>query len=181
MVKKRPTSKPAKRGQPPPMPARATGPRPRARRRIELDRWALALVLVALLARLWGVADRLPDPSLGINVLDDSAIEETDRRRQKQVEYNAAHGITPQSVVRAVMDIMEGARDEPAAARAAAGKARRVADQAEDYAALDPAKLAGRLKALEQQMYQHARDLEFEEAARVRDEIRKIREATLAG
>ena len=109
------------------------------------------------------------------------AIEETDRRRQKQVEYNAAHGITPQSVVRAVMDIMEGARDEPAAARAAAGKARRVADQAEDYAALDPAKLAGRLKALEQQMYQHARDLEFEEAARVRDEIRKIREATLAG
>jgi tetratricopeptide (TPR) repeat protein len=79
MAKKRPTSKPAKRGQPPPTPARATGPRPRARRRIELDRWALALVLVALLARLWGVADRLPDPSLGINVLDDSAIEETDR------------------------------------------------------------------------------------------------------
>ena len=109
------------------------------------------------------------------------AIEETDRRRQKQVEYNAEHGITPQSVVRAVMDIMEGARDEPAAARAAAGKARRVADQAEDYAAMDPARLAGRLKALEQQMYQHARDLEFEEAARVRDEIRKIREATLAG
>ena len=110
-----------------------------------------------------------------------AAIEETDRRRQKQVEYNAEHGITPQSVVRAVMDIMEGARDEPAAARAAAGKARRVADQAEDYAALDPARLAARLKALEQQMYQHARDLEFEDAARVRDEIRKIREATLAG
>ncbi|WP_298580888.1 excinuclease ABC subunit UvrB [uncultured Luteimonas sp.] len=109
------------------------------------------------------------------------AIDETDRRRQKQVEYNTEHGITPQSVVRAVMDIMEGARDEPAAARAAAGKARRVADQAEDYAALDPARLAARLKALEQQMYQHARDLEFEDAARVRDEIRKIREATLVG
>jgi excinuclease ABC subunit B len=110
-----------------------------------------------------------------------AAIEETDRRRQKQVEYNAEHGITPQSVVRAVMDIMEGARDEPAAARAAAGKGRRVADRAEDYATLDPAKLAARLKALEQQMYQHARDLEFEDAARIRDEIRKIREATLAG
>ena len=109
------------------------------------------------------------------------AIDETDRRRQKQVEYNAEHGITPQSVVRAVMDIMEGARDEPAAARAAAGKTRRVADQSEDYAALDPAKLAARLKTLEQQMYQHARDLEFEDAARVRDEIRKIKEATLAG
>src|SRR5690606_2427397 len=104
------------------------------------------------------------------------AIDETDRRRQKQVEYNAEHGITPQSVVRAVMDIMEGARDEPAAARAAAGKARRVADEVEDYAALDPAKLAARLKTLEQQMYQHARDLEFEDAARVRDEIRRIKE-----
>ena len=109
------------------------------------------------------------------------AIEETDRRRQKQIDYNAEHGITPQSVVRAVMDIMEGARDEPAAARAAAGKARRVADQDEDYAMLDPLKLVARLKALEQQMYQHARDLEFEEAARVRDEIRRIKEATLAG
>ena len=109
------------------------------------------------------------------------AIDETDRRRQKQVEHNAEHGITPQSVVRAVMDIMEGARDEPAAARAAAGKARRVADQTEDYAALDPAKLAARLKTLEQQMYQHARDLEFEDAARVRDEIRRIKEAALAG
>jgi excinuclease ABC subunit B len=110
-----------------------------------------------------------------------AAIEETDRRRQKQIEYNAEHGITPKSVVRAVMDIMEGARDEPAAARAAAGKARRVADETEDYAALDPVKLAARLKALEQQMYQHARDLEFEEAARVRDEIRRIKEAALAG
>jgi len=109
------------------------------------------------------------------------AIEETDRRRQKQIEYNAEHGITPQSVVRAVMDIMEGARDEPAAARAAAGKARRVAEQDQDYAMLDPVKLVARLKVLEQQMYQHARDLEFEEAARVRDEIRRIKEATLAG
>ncbi|TYT27226.1 excinuclease ABC subunit UvrB [Luteimonas viscosa] len=109
------------------------------------------------------------------------AIDETDRRRQKQVEYNAEHGITPQSVVRAVMDVMEGARDEPAAARAAAGRGRRVADAPEDYAALDPAKLAAKLKALEQQMYQHARDLEFEDAARVRDEIRRVKDATLAG
>jgi len=109
------------------------------------------------------------------------ALEETDRRRQKQVDYNAEHGITPQSVVRAVMDIMEGARDEPAAARAAAGKGRRVAEQDQDYATLDPVKLVARLKALEQQMYQHARDLEFEDAARVRDEIRRIKESTLAG
>ncbi|MCW5568197.1 MAG: UvrB/UvrC motif-containing protein, partial [Dokdonella sp.] len=59
-------------------------------------------------------------------------------------------------------------------------KVKRVAEAAEDYAALDPAKLASRLKALEQQMYQHARDLEFEDAARVRDQIRRIKDAALA-
>ena len=110
-----------------------------------------------------------------------AALDETGRRRQKQVEFNAEHGITPTSVVRAVMDIMEGARDEPAAARAASGRGRKVAEKSEDYARMDPAKLASRLKALEQQMYQHARDLEFEDAARVRDEIRKIKEVSLAG
>jgi excinuclease ABC subunit B len=111
-----------------------------------------------------------------------AALDETARRRQKQLDYNAEHGITPQSVVRAVMDIMEGARSEPEMVKVGrGGKARRVAEPAEDYASLDPARLATRLKALEQQMYQHARDLEFEAAARVRDEIRRIREATLAG
>ena len=109
-----------------------------------------------------------------------AALDETDRRRQKQVEYNAEHGITPQSVVRAVMDIMEGAREDVSAAKAPGARSRKVAEPAEDYAALDPAKLASRLKALEQQMYQHARDLEFEDAARVRDEIRKLKDATLS-
>ncbi len=108
------------------------------------------------------------------------AIDETDRRRQKQVEYNAEHGITPKSVARAVMDIMEGARTDPEAEKGGRGKARRVAEEAEDYAALDPARFAATLKALEQQMYQHARDLEFEEAAQVRDRIRRLKDAALA-
>src|SRR5690606_15257062 len=101
------------------------------------------------------------------------AIEETDRRRQKQIEHNAEHGITPRSVARPVMDIMEGARSEGAEARGAGGrgKARRVAEQGEDYARMDPGKAAAKLKELEQQMFQHARDLEFEEAAAVRDRI----------
>ena len=105
------------------------------------------------------------------------AIDETDRRRAKQVEYNAEHGITPQSVQRAVLDIMEGAREAPEAR--GRGKVRRVAEQREDYAALEPAQAAARIKALEQQMYQHARDLEFEQAAQVRDQLHRLREASL--
>ncbi|PRH81994.1 excinuclease ABC subunit UvrB [Arenimonas caeni] len=103
-----------------------------------------------------------------------AAMDETDRRRQKQVEYNQAHGITPKSVVRAVMDVMEGARSEPAEARG-----RKVAEPGADYATLDPAQLAARLRQLEAKMHQHARDLEFEEAARVRDEIHRLREQGL--
>ncbi|MFC7301251.1 excinuclease ABC subunit UvrB [Cognatiluteimonas weifangensis] len=109
------------------------------------------------------------------------AIEETDRRRQKQIEYNAEHGITPKSVERAVRDVMEGARTEPGTVKVGRGKGRKVAEPAEDYALLTPAQSAARLKELEQKMYQHARDLEFEDAARVRDEIRRLKDAQLAG
>ncbi|WP_337244979.1 excinuclease ABC subunit UvrB [Luteimonas sp. gir] len=108
-----------------------------------------------------------------------TALDETDRRRQKQVEYNAEHGITPKSVARAIVDIMEGARAEPELEKKGRGKGRKVAEPAEDYAVLSPDKLAAKLKTLEQQMYQHARDLEFEEAGRLRDQIQKIKAAAL--
>ncbi|TXH77677.1 MAG: excinuclease ABC subunit B, partial [Lysobacteraceae bacterium] len=107
------------------------------------------------------------------------ALDETGRRREKQIEFNVRHGIVPTSIRREIMDVMEGARAEPAAEKKARGKGARVAEQAEDYAALPPTQLAARLHALEQKMYQHARDLEFEEAARVRDEIRKLKAASL--
>ncbi|MEN4902393.1 excinuclease ABC subunit UvrB [Luteimonas sp. TWI662] len=108
-----------------------------------------------------------------------TALDETDRRRQKQVEYNAEHGITPRSVARAIVDIMEGARAEPELEKKGRGKSRKVAEPVEHYAALSPDKLAAKLKSLEQQMYQHARDLEFEEAGRIRDQIQKIKAASL--
>jgi excinuclease ABC subunit B len=106
------------------------------------------------------------------------ALDETDRRRARQVEYNLEHGITPQSVQRAVMDVMEGARYEPGELKGR-GKAKRVAEPIQEYKRLSPSQQAAKLKALEQQMHQHARDLEFEDAARVRDQIRVLREASL--
>jgi excinuclease ABC subunit B len=108
-----------------------------------------------------------------------AALEETDRRRQKQVEYNAEHGITPTSVRKDIVDYMEGARSEPGERRGR-GKARRVAEAGEDYAVMSPTQRSARIKELEQRMYQHARDLEFEEAARVRDQLRRLQDAALA-
>ena len=108
------------------------------------------------------------------------AIEETDRRRAKQVEYNLEHGITPVSVARTMVDVFEGAREDPHAAKGR-GKGRRVAEDRDDYRALTPPQLAARIKTLEQQMYQHARDLEFEEAAAVRDQLRQLKEIGLVG
>ena len=107
-----------------------------------------------------------------------AAIDETDRRREKQVEYNREHGITPKSIAKAIVDIMEGARAEPGEVRGR-GRSRRVAEEAENYAALSPSQLAARIKALEQKMYQHARDLEFEDAARARDQLRRLKDAAL--
>jgi excinuclease ABC subunit B len=107
-----------------------------------------------------------------------AALDETDRRRNRQLEHNAKHGITPQSVQRAVRDVMEGARAEPGELKGR-GKTKRVAEPEQEYLRLSPAQQAARLKELEQKMHQHARDLEFEDAARVRDQIRKLREASL--
>ena len=111
-----------------------------------------------------------------------TALDETERRREKQLEFNAEHGIVPQSIERPVADIMEGARADAAESRAGRGKGRgqrRAVEQAEDYAALSPSQAAERIQALEDRMYQHARDLEFEEAARVRDQLQRLREASL--
>ena len=89
--------------------------------------------------------------------------------------------IVPRQVVRPIMDVMEGARSEPGEARGKAGrgKTRQVAEPAAEYVVMDPAKAAARIHELEQRMYQHARDLEFEDAARIRDQIRKLKEASL--
>ncbi len=101
------------------------------------------------------------------------AIAETDRRRAKQTEYNTLHGITPKGIAKVVQDILEGSRTDmtPSSRRYA-----KVAEQQAHYAALSPSQLAQKLKILEEKMYEHARNLEFEEAAQVRDELKNLRE-----
>ena len=104
------------------------------------------------------------------------AIDETERRREKQRAYNIAHGITPRGIQKAVADVMEGAVAQgPTTARRFA----QVAEELADYGRLTPKQLAERVSQLEQQMYAHARNLEFEEAARLRDEIARIEKGNL--
>jgi excinuclease ABC subunit B len=98
------------------------------------------------------------------------AIAETDRRRSKQVEFNVQHGITPRTIVKAVGDVMEGAR----AVNESHGK-----DAGVDYTLLPPEQAVKRIKKLEAEMMKLARNLEFEQAARLRDEIQKLRQAAL--
>ncbi|VAX06873.1 Excinuclease ABC subunit B [hydrothermal vent metagenome] len=106
------------------------------------------------------------------------AIAETERRRVKQIAHNQAHGITPKTINKAITDILEGARP---GALSTAKKYAQVAEAMAEYAALTPAQLAKRTKQLEEQMYRHARDLEFEKAAKVRDELREMQERYLLG
>jgi excinuclease ABC subunit B len=104
------------------------------------------------------------------------ALDETERRRAKQVAYNLEHGITPRSVEKAVQDILEtGMPGVPGQPQRYA----KVAEEVAQYAGLKPEQLQKRIKALEEQMFKHARNLEFEEAARVRDQIRQIQELNL--
>jgi excinuclease ABC subunit B len=111
-----------------------------------------------------------------------AAMDETARRREKQVAYNQEHGITPKSVVRRIADIMEGARSEVPRGRGAKGakaKGRAVAEQGADYQALSAEQASAMIKKLEAQMYKHAENLEFEDAARLRDQIHQLREKAL--
>ena len=107
------------------------------------------------------------------------AIDETDRRRARQVAFNEAHGITPQTIRKQVADVMEGARAP------GPGEARKAPRRARDRRGAmvevpeDPKALGKLLDGLEKQMLEHARNLEFEQAAEVRDRIRAIRKERL--
>ena len=104
------------------------------------------------------------------------SIDETDRRRAKQQAYNEEHGIVPKTVHKKVADIMGSVYGgEETDVR----EFLKVADEVAEYAGMTPAQLDKLVKKLEQQMMQHAKDLEFEEAAKVRDQIQHVKTMNL--
>ncbi len=111
------------------------------------------------------------------------AINETARRRDKQVAFNEANGVVPKGIEKSVRDILEGARRMPTKARGA--REARVAEQRASYASevvnMTPAALSRKLAELENKMTEHAKNLEFEDAAAVRDEIAEIKQLAFVG
>ncbi|MGH8381222.1 excinuclease ABC subunit UvrB [Pseudomonas sp.] len=105
------------------------------------------------------------------------AIGETERRRDKQIAFNEANGIVPKGVVKDITDIMEGANVPGSRSKKRKGMAKAAEESARYEAELrSPGEIAKRIKLLEEKMYQLARDLEFEAAAQMRDEITALRE-----
>ncbi|MEY4439526.1 MAG: UvrABC system protein [Pseudomonadota bacterium] len=104
------------------------------------------------------------------------AIGETERRRAKQIAHNEANGITPRGVVKQVRDLIDGVYSEKAGKEAQEREIQRAA--IEDMSERDVAK---EIKRLEKLMMEHARNLEFENAARVRDQLATLREQAFGG
>ena len=106
------------------------------------------------------------------------AIDETNRRRKMQIEFNLKNGIQPKGIVKNVGDIMEGATSSSKGKHINSIKSKTLSD---DILNSQPiSNVALEIKKLEEQMYQHAKNLEFEQAARVRDLLTKLRERSLA-
>jgi len=100
------------------------------------------------------------------------AIDETDRRRAKQVAHNEAHGITPQSVVKRIKDIIDGAYDVDAER-----KSLKAAQTEAKYLAMSEKEVSKEITRIEKEMLQAAKNLEVEKAAQLRDQLKKLRES----
>jgi excinuclease ABC subunit B len=102
------------------------------------------------------------------------AIDETDRRRNLQVEYNKLHNITPRGIVKTVTDVMDIGYSSPSNNRLR--RFDKVAEEMREYDKLGPKQFNSKMEKMESTMYEHARNLEFEEAAKVRDDISRFKE-----
>jgi excinuclease ABC subunit B len=106
------------------------------------------------------------------------AMTVTNERREKQQVYNVEHGITPTTIIKQVTDILE-ARYEHKPGESYSSAIRKVAEERAEYQSMKPDKLLKEIDKLEKQMYEHARNLEFEEAALLRDRLEEIKQLTL--
>ena len=108
------------------------------------------------------------------------AMGETQRRRDIQLAYNKEHGLTPTTIQKSVMDVMEGARADTTDFGYKMGRKKRGAEEAApNLRMLSPEQIVREIKRLEAQMYKHARNLEFEEAAKIRDTIERMKQMEL--
>jgi excinuclease ABC subunit B len=106
------------------------------------------------------------------------AIEETERRREKQHKFNIEHHIEPATIYKSVTDILQ--ISIPGSGLPSGDKkTSKVAEYSADYKAMTPKQLGKKLKQLEDDMYRYAKNLEFEQAARIRDEIKVLQEQIL--
>jgi excinuclease ABC subunit B len=104
-----------------------------------------------------------------------AAIGETERRRAKQVAFNLAHGIEPKSISKRIKDLIEGVYDADEAK-----EARKAAEEEAKYDALSEKQLDQRIRKMEKEMLEAARNLEFERAASLRDELKALRDRLMA-
>ena len=104
------------------------------------------------------------------------AMDETNRRRELQIAYNTEHGIEPKTIVKKVADVMQHGGNKYKSNKA---RRQKVADIAKDYKVKDTQDMATTIEKLEKQMFEHAKNLEFEEAASVRDTIEELKSQVL--
>jgi len=108
------------------------------------------------------------------------AIEETDRRREKQVAHNLKNGITPKGINKSIADTMEGTVAPGSGGRSARNKAMAIAERSGKYTVdVNPKDIWKTIELMEKQMFQAAKDLEFEVAAKLRDEIEKLKKKAI--
>ncbi len=99
------------------------------------------------------------------------AIDETERRRGKQIAFNAEHGITPRGVVKRIKDIIDGVYDADASRQEL-----KAAQTVAAYRVMDEKALARQVKKLEKDMLDAAKNLEFEKAAELRDQLKELKQ-----
>jgi len=107
------------------------------------------------------------------------AIDTTNERREVQIAYNKKHGITPTGIVKEVRDVLEAGYGDKHSRKTV--ELQKVAEEKARYQAMTPKQFSKTLEQLEKQMYQHSRDLEFEQAAKVRDDIERIKQLAMIG